>query len=57
MCVLDFADNLIAASIARGYRDARLDAASTTPRFRKELGEPVFFDVRKATGRDSPTRP
>ena len=46
MCVLDFADNLIAASIERGYRDASMDAASMNPRFRKELGEPVFVDVR-----------
>lgn len=46
MCVLDFADNLITASIERGYRDASLDAASKDVRFRKELGEPVFVDVR-----------
>ena len=41
MCVLDFADNLIKASIRRGYRDA-----SSTSRFRKELGEPIFSSAR-----------
>ena len=41
MCVLDFADNLIDASIKRGYRDA-----SSMSRFRKELGEPIFSSVR-----------
>jgi len=51
MCVLDFADNLIAASIERGYRDASMDAASMNRRFRKELGEPVFVDVRPAVAR------
>jgi predicted acylesterase/phospholipase RssA len=48
ICVLDFADNLIAASIDRGYHDASQDAASGDLRFRKELGEPVFVDVRPA---------
>lgn len=48
MCVLDFADNLIAASIQRGYQDASVAAASANLRFRKELGEPVFVDVRPA---------
>ncbi len=49
LCVLDFADNLIAASIDRGFRDASLDPGSEDLRFRKELGEPVFVDVRPAT--------
>jgi hypothetical protein len=51
MCVIDFADNLIAASIERGYRDA----AEDTPRFRKELGVPVFTTVGAAAKR-SPAR-
>ncbi|MBW3600958.1 MAG: patatin-like phospholipase family protein, partial [Planctomycetes bacterium] len=42
LCVLDFAENLLAASIQRGYNEARLGA-----RFRKELGEPVFTPVRQ----------
>jgi len=46
MCVLDFADNLIAASIERGYHDASMEAASMDLRFRKELGEPIFVEVR-----------
>lgn len=41
MCVLDFADNLIDASIQRGYHDA-----ANTSRFRKELGEPIFTSAR-----------
>ena len=51
MCVLDFADNLIEDSIARGYQDARGQTPSSDgttaclPRFRKELGEPVFTNV------------
>jgi predicted acylesterase/phospholipase RssA len=45
MCVLDFADNLIDASIQRGYRDA-----TNASRFRKELGEPVFTSVRPDSG-------
>jgi hypothetical protein len=52
--VLDFADNLIEDSIARGYQDAsgRIATASETvspriPRFRKELGEPVFMEVNE----------
>lgn len=46
VCVIDFADNLIDASIERGYRDARGQSAdgraTGVPRFRKELGAPVF---------------
>jgi predicted acylesterase/phospholipase RssA len=48
LCVLDFADNLVADSIAKGYREA---GGRTTqgnlipPRFRKELGEPIFWPV------------
>jgi predicted acylesterase/phospholipase RssA/ABC-type phosphate/phosphonate transport system substrate-binding protein len=51
LCVLDFADNLIAASIRRGYRDAggrsapSASLSTQVPRFRKELGEPVFTRV------------
>jgi hypothetical protein len=56
VCVLDFADNLIEDSIARGYNDALglsvdefgdAKAGQTTSggRFRKELGEPVFVDL------------
>jgi len=51
MCVLDFADNLIEDSIARGYCDARGrprhggGGTACLPRFRKELGEPVFTNV------------
>ena len=45
ICIIDFADNLVAESIAQGERDASLDPASLTPRFHKELGEPVFLDV------------
>jgi len=50
MCVLDFADNLIEASIEQGYRDARgeveqgIGTFARFPRFRKELGEPVFTE-------------
>lgn len=51
MCVLDFADNLIAASIERGYQDASREAASRDLRFRKELGEPIFVDARPAGAR------
>jgi len=47
ICVLDFADNLVAASIERGYRDAGM-SVSPAARFRKELGEPVFSNVRPA---------
>ena len=56
LCVLDFADNLIEDSIARGYADAQgrqtndIDAAtilraSSGGRFRKEHGEPAFGDL------------
>lgn len=45
MCVLDFSDNLIEASIARGRRDAGLGATMGVPRFQRELGEPVFTPV------------
>ena len=47
ICVLDFADNLVAASIERGYRDASMNV-SPAARFRKELGEPIFSNVRPA---------
>lgn len=42
LCVIDFADNLVAAGIERGYQDARIDPAVRPPRFRKEVGQPVF---------------
>jgi predicted acylesterase/phospholipase RssA/ABC-type phosphate/phosphonate transport system substrate-binding protein len=41
LCVLDFADNLIDAAIDKGYREAAGDGRR---RFRKELGEPVFWE-------------
>jgi predicted acylesterase/phospholipase RssA len=49
MCVLDFADNLIAGAVARGYEDARgvVRVGETErlgrPRFRKEAGEPTHW--------------
>jgi predicted acylesterase/phospholipase RssA/ABC-type phosphate/phosphonate transport system substrate-binding protein len=55
LCVLDFADNLIRDAFEKGYRDAAgrgspgTDRAAGRPRFRKELGEPVFREV--AAGR------
>ncbi|MGH7193893.1 MAG: patatin-like phospholipase family protein, partial [Candidatus Saccharimonadales bacterium] len=47
LCMLDFADNLIDAAIAKGYREARGEALSGDRitglrRFRKELGQPMF---------------
>jgi hypothetical protein len=57
LCVLDFADNLIEDSIARGYADANGRSTDDMPsalaprrspgvaRFRKEHGEPVFTDL------------
>jgi predicted acylesterase/phospholipase RssA/ABC-type phosphate/phosphonate transport system substrate-binding protein len=51
VCLLDFADNLIDKAIAKGYREARgeIPAGSSLlvgqPRFRKELGEPLFWTV------------
>lgn len=44
ICVLDFAENLIAASIDDGYRDATQQVA-TRSRIRREIGEPVFLSV------------
>ena len=52
ICVLDFADNLIEASIERGYRDAqgKNDRTATgkvpASQFYKELGAPVFTRVK-----------
>jgi predicted acylesterase/phospholipase RssA/ABC-type phosphate/phosphonate transport system substrate-binding protein len=49
MCVLDFADTLIAEAVARGYDDARGVRRLGTeqwlgrPRFRKESGEPSHW--------------
>ncbi len=55
VCVLDFASNLVRASIERGYADAALPASSGIPRFRKEPGAPLFSEVgpgsRPAPGR------
>jgi predicted acylesterase/phospholipase RssA len=51
LCVLDFADNLIRAAADKGYRDAsgrtegKNVGAAGAPRFRKELGEPLFREV------------
>jgi len=45
LCALDFADNLVAASIERGYRDAGTNS-SPSASFRKELGEPTFSHVQ-----------
>ena len=52
ICVLDFADNLIEASIERGYRDAQgkndrtATGKVTASQFYKELGAPVFTRVK-----------
>ena len=52
ICVLDFAGNLVKASIERGYRDAqgkdngKRDQNRQNSQFHKELGEPVFTQVR-----------
>jgi predicted acylesterase/phospholipase RssA/ABC-type phosphate/phosphonate transport system substrate-binding protein len=54
VCMLDFADNLIDESIEKGYREARGEslagASGVTGRrsFRKELGEPFFWDPSPA---------
>ena len=45
LCVIDFADNLVASSIERGYIDATLDATTSPPQFRRELGSPVFVEI------------
>ncbi len=45
ICIIDFADNLVAESIEQGERDAGLDPASRTPRFHKQLGAPVFQEA------------
>ncbi len=49
VCLLDFADNLIQKAIDKGYREARGEIPGSNlvgqPRFRKELGEPVFWTV------------
>lgn len=50
LCVIDFADNLIATSIERGYHDAVGD----TPKFRKELGTPVFTTIGSREERGRP---
>lgn len=44
LCVIDFADNLIAESIAKGYRQAGGERDSA-PAYRKELGQPQFVEV------------
>lgn len=45
ICIIDFADNLVRQSIEQGYRDADIDATGNTPRFLKEIGQPVFREV------------
>jgi len=51
--VIDFADTLIRASIEKGYREAMDEVRhgktllTGQPNFRKELGEPLFWDVKK----------
>jgi len=45
VCIIDFANNLIRQSIEQGYGDAQLGALTARPRFRKELGQPVFREV------------
>jgi predicted acylesterase/phospholipase RssA/ABC-type phosphate/phosphonate transport system substrate-binding protein len=51
LCVLDFADNLIRAAADKGYGDAsgrtvtKNSGATGAPKFRKELGEPLFREV------------
>ena len=53
LCMLDFADNLIEAAIAKGYREARGgppsggEGPTGLRRFRKELGQPFFWDSEK----------
>ena len=49
ICLIDFASNLIERSIEQGYRDANPAGTGVTPRFRRELGEPVFYDIRYST--------
>jgi predicted acylesterase/phospholipase RssA len=44
LCVLDFADNLIEASIRQGYDDAS-GSPPNEERFRRELGEPIFREI------------
>lgn len=56
LCVIDFAGNLIRSSIEKGYREAAGQPSRGTtlrvepPRFRKELGEPLFWDAGAGTG-------
>jgi predicted acylesterase/phospholipase RssA/ABC-type phosphate/phosphonate transport system substrate-binding protein len=47
LCVIDFAENLVRASIEKGYREAtgQSPLGAEQPRFRKELGEPIFWDA------------
>jgi len=46
ICIIDFANNLVNESIDQGYRDASIYATGIVPRFQKELGQPVFRDIR-----------
>ena len=51
MGLLDFSDNLIETSIAKGYREAKGDiglGSQNSPSYRKELSEPVFWTVPMA---------
>jgi hypothetical protein len=50
LCVLDFSDNLIDRSIAKGYDEARgktTDGEPSGRSFRKELGEPMFLEAEE----------
>ncbi|HJT33846.1 MAG TPA: PhnD/SsuA/transferrin family substrate-binding protein [Pirellulales bacterium] len=60
ICMLDFADNLIDLAIDKGYREARGEPSSSAEgpiglrRFRKELGQPLFFKERsEVRGREA----
>lgn len=56
ICMLDFADNLIDLAIDKGYREARgepsasADGAIGLRRFRKELGQPLFWNQGSRSG-------
>lgn len=45
LCIIDFASNLVAGSIERGYWEASGRGAGTVPPFRREFGTPAFWDV------------
>ena len=57
--LLDFAGNLIDASLAKGYREVHGDdheAASRPPPFRKEVGVPHFVSLPTPTPEDDARR-